>query len=97
MDRTSAALGNTAAKFGTGHSQQVAKDPEERHVVRSVDTFTFAIDLQCHHDEPSRFAYHLRAKFSHLSILPKSITPPVQLGFHSTEVQSTGVHAYAKL
>src|SRR5271156_4861929 len=72
MDRTSAALGNTAAKFGTGHSQQVAKDPKERHVVRSVDTFIFAIDLQCHHDEPSRFAYHLRVKFRtyYLSLQP---------------------------
>ncbi|CEJ84876.1 hypothetical protein HYPGJ_20616 [Hyphomicrobium sp. GJ21] len=36
MDRAGAALANPAPKLGAGHPEDIAKNPEDRHVIRHV-------------------------------------------------------------
>src|SRR5207302_6610779 len=46
------ALGHAAAELGSGHAEQIAQHPEERHLLLRVDLAHSAVDVELH--APSR-------------------------------------------
>src|SRR6516164_5317981 len=52
MHRASAALRDAAAEFGAGHTEDVAKDPEQRHIRWRVERLLLAVDRQFYHKSP---------------------------------------------
>ncbi|MGF6378650.1 hypothetical protein OKW31_001563 [Paraburkholderia atlantica] len=44
-----AALRNPAAELGAGQSDNIAKDPEQRHVISCVDGMSCVVDVQANH------------------------------------------------
>jgi len=52
MNGASTALRNAAPKFCAGQAEQIAQDPQQRHLIGSVDVPEFAVNLQIDHAVP---------------------------------------------
>ena len=50
VDRAGAAEGDAAAELSPSHAEEIAQDPQQRHVRRRIDGVGFAVDIQCDHD-----------------------------------------------
>ena len=52
MHRARGVESGAAAELGPVHAEQIAQDPQQRHVRRRIDGVGFTIDLRCDHDRP---------------------------------------------
>jgi hypothetical protein len=50
MNGAGAALSDTAAELRAGQADEIAKDPQQRHVGRRVHGMCLAVDIECCHE-----------------------------------------------